>query len=68
MSYYFYAFELVLERTQKFRTSNPRTLAYPNFEPDELMSKNQYRTRTLTVELRTLGEFLKRPISDVNLT
>ena len=48
---------LVLERTQKVRTSKTQTLAYPNFEPDELMPKNQYRTRTLKVELRTLGEF-----------
>ena len=42
---------LVLERTQKVRTSNSRTLAYPNFEPDKLMPKNQYQTQTLKVEI-----------------
>ena len=50
-------YALVLEQTQKVRTSNTRTLAYPNFEPDELMPKNQFRTRTLNAELRTFGEF-----------
>ena len=29
-------YNLVVERTQKIRTSNNRTLAYPNFELDEL--------------------------------
>ena len=44
---------LVLERTQKVRTSNIRTLANPNFEHLELISKNTGRTRTSIVELRT---------------
>ena len=46
-------FQVVLERTQKIRTSNTRTLAYPNFEHLELISKNTSRTRTSEVELRT---------------
>ena len=44
---------LVLERTQKFRTSNTRTLACPNFEHLELMGENSSRTRNSKVELRT---------------
>ena len=44
---------LVLERTQKIRTSNTRTLACPNFEHLELMGENSSRTRTSKVELRT---------------
>ena len=44
---------LVLERTQKIRTSNTRTLAFSNFEHLELDPKNLGRTRTSEVELRT---------------
>ena len=46
-------FSVVLEGTQKFRTSNTRTLACPNFEHLELIWENSSRTRTSKVELRT---------------
>ena len=51
LSFFYYI--VVLERTQKFRTSNTRTLACPNFEHLELMGENSSRTRTSKVELRT---------------
>ena len=50
---------LVLERTQKVRTSNTRTRACPNFEHLELISKNTGRTRTSMVELRTSKKYKK---------
>ena len=54
---------LVLERTQKIRTSNTRTLALPNFEHLELIPKNAGRTRTSASELRTSIEYEKFVIS-----
>ena len=48
-----YRYIIVLEWTQKFRTSNTRTLACPNFEHLELIWENSSRTRTSKVELRT---------------
>ena len=55
--------ELVLERTQKIRTSNTRTLAFPNFEHLELILKNAGRTRTSESELRTSRQYEKFLIS-----